>query len=109
MKSLKFLFDNLVTAKNPVFEISTGHIEILRHPVDFYLAMLKGVRTAYRRVILSSLYIGDGPLERFLMEKLQERVVTYPNLRVSMLIDFHRSRRGSLIPPAALLKALQAK
>ena len=40
------------------------------------------------------MYIGEGPLEAFLIDQLFNKLEVNKNLRISILLDYHRSHRG---------------
>ena len=57
------------------------------------------IKTAKRRVVMASLYLGTGPLEQDLVDCMQEalqrsREVDNSDLQVSILLDFTRGSRG---------------
>ena len=70
--SLKFLFNHLVKErKSPCFEVSDSRqILILQEPLDYYLALNKLIQNSKKRISMSALYIGNGKLEQYLVEKL---------------------------------------
>ena len=74
-----------IEAKMPMFTLNSGQIEILNKPIDFYINLhvrnlyiyiyiniqfQKGIKESQNRIIFNSLYIGDGNLEKFLIESL---------------------------------------
>jgi len=42
---------------------------------------------------MSALYLGTGKLEQFLVEKLSNKVESYPELRMNVLLDYMRGTR----------------
>ncbi|CAG9314460.1 unnamed protein product [Blepharisma stoltei] len=108
-KVLDLLHKTLVKDMHyPFFTIKSHQIQIFDSPVDFYLALCKGIRVSYKRIILSSLYIGDGPLERFLLDQLFNRLEVHKSLRCNILVDYNRGHRGKYFSSYALLKSLKA-
>lgn len=94
--------------KYPFFSVKSHQIQIFDSPIDFYLALCKGIRGSYKRIILSSLYIGEGPLERFLIDQLFNRLEVHKSLRLSLLVDYNRGHRGKQFSSLNLLSVLKA-
>ncbi|KAH0371570.1 hypothetical protein KCU65_g1683, partial [Aureobasidium melanogenum] len=90
---------------SPRFDISSSQIEILRSPSDFYetLKASNKIRTAERRIYLSTLYIGKS--EHELIQTIQESLKRNPKLKVSFLTD---SLRGTRETPKASCATLLA-
>ena len=96
----------------PYFAIQSHNIQILNTPVDYFLAICvyfkqKGIRISHKRIILTSLYIGDGPLELFVIDELFNKIDTNKNLRLSILLDYSRGLRGKIISSQDTLKVLK--
>lgn len=51
----------------PAFPIKADKINILREPSEFYRALLNKCNTASKRIVISSLYLGTGELEKALV------------------------------------------
>ena len=51
------------------------------------------IRRARRRIIISSLYIGTGPQEAELVDGIAEALRENPQLRVTVVLDYHRATR----------------
>ena len=47
-----------------------------------------------KRIVLSSLYLGTGELERSLVDSIESNLATNPNLSVKVLLDYSRGLRG---------------
>jgi CDP-diacylglycerol---glycerol-3-phosphate 3-phosphatidyltransferase len=62
--------------KSPCFEVRSSQIEILKDPVDYYLALHKLTKQAQLRVAMSALYLGTGKLEQYLVERLDNKLQT---------------------------------
>ena len=54
----------------------SSQIEILKDPVDYYLALHKLTKQAQLRVAMSALYLGTGKLEQYLVERLDNKLQT---------------------------------
>ena len=107
-ETLKALFSRVCVEQGyPYFQVRSDQIHVLRAPIDFYLALCKGIRLSYRRILMSSLYIGEGPLERYLVDLLFNKLEVNKHLRMTMLNDFHRSCRSSQLPTYRLLAPLK--
>lgn len=72
----------------------------MKDPHEFYAAISERCRRAKRRVVLASLYLGTGDLERGLVDALKDGLDTSAsdgdgNLQVTILLDACRGSRGS--------------
>lgn len=104
-------------SSHPFFSLSPSQIEIVKEPHEFYGVLRRSIETAKRRVALSSLYLGVGPLEDQLTADLTSALLTNSNLNVHLLFDYTRATRvekvgegtrsckQSLQPLAALSRA----
>eukprot|EP00117_Sycon_ciliatum_P016253 scpid62027/ scgid4597/ CDP-diacylglycerol--glycerol-3-phosphate 3-phosphatidyltransferase, mitochondrial; Phosphatidylglycerophosphate synthase 1 len=79
----------------PGFPVDGNTVEVLREPIDFYRTVQNGVRSAKKRVVLASLYLGTGEREQALVDSLAENLTSNPNLRSLVLVDGCRGSRGS--------------
>ncbi|XP_072524096.1 CDP-diacylglycerol--glycerol-3-phosphate 3-phosphatidyltransferase, mitochondrial isoform X2 [Salminus brasiliensis] len=96
----------------PAFKVHGGRIHILRSPDEFYQAMKARIKTAKRRVVMASLYLGTGPLEQELVNCIEEALErsqedAAANLKVSILLDYTRGSRGKNNSRTMLLPLLQ--
>ncbi|XP_071384789.1 CDP-diacylglycerol--glycerol-3-phosphate 3-phosphatidyltransferase, mitochondrial [Centroberyx affinis] len=97
----------------PAFRVPGGHIHILTSPDQFYQAMKARIKTAKRRVVMASLYLGTGPLEQDLVDCMEEALQRSqddshaPDLKVSILLDYTRGSRGEINSRTMLLPLLQ--
>ncbi|XP_053197653.1 CDP-diacylglycerol--glycerol-3-phosphate 3-phosphatidyltransferase, mitochondrial [Scomber japonicus] len=95
----------------PAFRVPGTHIHILTSPDQFYQTMKARIKTAKRRVVLASLYLGTGQLEQDLVdcmeEALQHSQENNPDLKVSVLLDYTRGSRGQVNSRTMLLPLLQ--
>mmetsp|Transcript_17314 Transcript_17314/g.31199 ORF Transcript_17314/g.31199 Transcript_17314/m.31199 type:complete len:526 (-) Transcript_17314:554-2131(-) len=105
---LKTAYEQLVLkAGNPYFELNSSQIEIKQSPVDLFLAIAKGVRISYSRCVLSTLYIGDGPLEQFITGLLFNKLEANKALKLSILCDYNRGRRANFVSAYSLMQPLK--
>ncbi|CAL8282819.1 unnamed protein product [Merluccius merluccius] len=97
----------------PAFRVPGTHIHMLTSPSQFYQAMKSRIKTAKRRVVMASLYLGTGPLEQELVDCVEEALARSqqqgdgPALKVSILLDYMRGSRGKLNSRSMLLPLLQ--
>ncbi|XP_066521300.1 CDP-diacylglycerol--glycerol-3-phosphate 3-phosphatidyltransferase, mitochondrial [Hoplias malabaricus] len=96
----------------PAFQVPGGRIHILHSPDEFYQAMKTRIKTAKRRVVMASLYLGTGPLEQDLVNCMEEALKrsqedVAANLKVSILLDYTRGSRGKNNSRTMLLPLLQ--
>ncbi|XP_056153534.1 CDP-diacylglycerol--glycerol-3-phosphate 3-phosphatidyltransferase, mitochondrial isoform X2 [Lampris incognitus] len=97
----------------PAFRVPGAHIHILTSPDQFYQVMKAHIKTARRRVVMASLYLGTGPLEQDLVDCMEEALERSqedsdaPDLKVSILLDYTRGSRGQINSRTMLLPLLQ--
>ena len=51
------------------------------------------IKSAKERICISSLYLGTGKMEEFIVEELLKALRRYPDLKVTILLDFGRGMR----------------
>ncbi|KAL6712796.1 CDP-diacylglycerol--glycerol-3-phosphate 3-phosphatidyltransferase [Lecanora helva] len=76
----------------PRIDINPDQIEIIETPEDFYNALLSRIRSAKRRIYLSTLYVGKTEHE-FVSAVRHALEHNGPDLRVSILTDALRGTR----------------
>ncbi|KAL4612916.1 CDP-diacylglycerol-glycerol-3-phosphate 3-phosphatidyltransferase, mitochondrial isoform X1 [Arapaima gigas] len=97
----------------PMFRVPGGHVHVLHSPKEFYQVMKAHIKTARKRVMMASLYLGTGPLEQDLVNSLQEALECSQNedgpcdLKVSILLDYTRGSRGKQNSRTMLLPLLR--
>ncbi|XP_062270024.1 CDP-diacylglycerol--glycerol-3-phosphate 3-phosphatidyltransferase, mitochondrial [Platichthys flesus] len=97
----------------PAFRVPGTRIHILRSPDQFYQTMKARIKTAKRRVVMASLYLGTGQLEQELVDCMEEALQRSqdqshsPDLKVSILLDYTRGSRGPINSRTMLLPLLQ--
>ncbi|XP_034427181.1 CDP-diacylglycerol--glycerol-3-phosphate 3-phosphatidyltransferase, mitochondrial [Hippoglossus hippoglossus] len=97
----------------PAFRVPGTHIHILRSPDQFYQTMKARIKTAKRRVVMASLYLGTGQLEQEMVDCMEEALQRSqdhshsPDLKVSILLDYTRGSRGQINSRTMLLPLLQ--
>ena len=94
-KYLETLFDyNVKNLKTPAFKFYSSQIEILKSPSEFYLSLIKLIREAKYRITISSLYLGNGKLEKYLVDELKKKVQQNSKFKITILLDYSRGLRG---------------
>ncbi|XP_010795214.1 CDP-diacylglycerol--glycerol-3-phosphate 3-phosphatidyltransferase, mitochondrial, partial [Notothenia coriiceps] len=97
----------------PAFRVPGTHIHILTSPDQFYKTMKARIKTAKRRVVMASLYLGTGQLEQELVDCMEDALQRSqdnsdsPDLKVSVLLDYTRGSRGQINSRTMLLPLLQ--
>ncbi|CAD6198803.1 unnamed protein product [Caenorhabditis auriculariae] len=79
----------------PGIEIDSSNVRIVETPSEFYQLLLERSEKAKSRITLSSLYLGDGKLEKDLVTAVEKNMSRNPDLEVSVLVDFLRGTRGA--------------
>jgi CDP-diacylglycerol--glycerol-3-phosphate 3-phosphatidyltransferase len=51
------------------------------------------IRSAQDRICISSLYLGTGKMEEFIVEELLRAMKRKPNIKLTMLLDYNRAMR----------------
>jgi len=77
------------------FKVRASSVGVLHTPTQFYERILAGIRGAEKRVVLCSLYLGTGELERKVVEELHQRHSAVDALRSTVLLDASRGTRES--------------
>ncbi|KAF3056304.1 CDP-diacylglycerol-glycerol-3-phosphate 3-phosphatidyltransferase [Daldinia childiae] len=87
----------------PSFQIDGSQIQIIKTPTDFYETLKTRIRSAKKRIFLSTLYIGKS--EKELIATLQDALRANPELKLSILTDALRGTREAPNPSCASLLA----
>jgi phosphatidylserine/phosphatidylglycerophosphate/cardiolipin synthase-like enzyme len=76
--------------------IRSKQVKILETPQEFYAKIMHGIEKSQRRLLLSSLYIGDSPLECEMLVSLKKALTdsTRPNLTCTINLDKARAERS---------------
>lgn len=79
----------------PAFPLRASQIKILHEPREFYDALLTGIQSAKRRILIASLYLGTGKLEQQLVDSLLSKArLASDRPEIMLLFDYFRSTRG---------------
>lgn len=57
-----------------VIPADAERIQVLQTPNDFYETLKSKIRSAQHRIMISALYVGDGPLSKAFLQTLEEKV-----------------------------------
>lgn len=107
--------------ENLIIEVPLRNIEVLEEPLDFYSAMhvsiplysfkpnffKSGITGSYDRVCTSALYWGVNQMEKNLIMKLFRKLERTDDLRVRMIMDFHRGKRENINSPIRELSSYE--
>lgn len=95
-KLLHFVWQNYCKPKKiPLFEFPTSKVGTINSAMEFYSVLIKGIRESRFRINLSSLYIGTGPMEQFMLEEILKASNRNKYLKVNIILDRFRGQRVS--------------
>ena len=78
----------------PVFPCNAESIDILSTPNEFYESLIENASRANDRILLSTLYIGQGEREQNLVQTIENTLQRNPDLQFSMIMDCSRATRN---------------
>ena len=76
----------------PGFAVNGDKVKVIIEPSEFYEELCQRAKTAKKRVVLASLYLGTGEKEQRLLNSIEESLQT-SDVRVKVLLDFSRGNR----------------
>ncbi|KAG5889305.1 hypothetical protein JTB14_031951 [Gonioctena quinquepunctata] len=83
-----------LTSVTPCFPVNAKNITILTDPEIFYNTLLTGCSTAKERITLVSLYLGNGSLEKKIIQSVKEnKHFNGDELKINILLDYTRGSR----------------
>lgn len=88
------MISKFISKYSPCFETDSSNIQILSSPNEYYCNLKQLFSNAKERIVVSSLYLGNGQLEKDLVDSISSSMVTNPNLSVNILLDFSRAFRN---------------
>ncbi|WP_372769575.1 CDP-diacylglycerol--serine O-phosphatidyltransferase [Pseudoalteromonas sp.] len=80
--------------KEPSFKLESEQISILLDAASYRAQLLSLIKAAQKRIIITALYLQDDEAGREILSALHEASNGKPNLRVDILVDYHRAQRG---------------
>lgn len=89
----------------PGFTISGDNVTVLQEPSHFYEKLKNLTASANRRIVLASLYLGNGELEKDLVSELH--AAARRSVEVRVLLDYTRGSRGEINSRSLLMPMLQ--
>ena len=93
----ELIWDNVLdklSELGPIFPCNANDIEILSTPTEFYQCLIEEASNANDRILISTLYIGQGEREKNLINTIKNSLKNNENLKVSMIMDCSRSTRN---------------
>ncbi|OZC10720.1 hypothetical protein X798_02142 [Onchocerca flexuosa] len=87
----------------PYVEVDPEKIKIIETPTDFYEKLLHLIRNAKERIVISTLYLGNGSYEEALVDELKRALDMNSNLKMNILLDCLRCTRGGVENSSVLL------
>ncbi|CAH1115997.1 unnamed protein product [Phaedon cochleariae] len=97
-----------LSSAGPCFPITAKNISILTDPKVFYEHIIAGCKNAKNRITLVSLYLGNGSLERKIVDSMKNNAhFMSSNLDVNILLDYTRGSRYENNSRKMLLPLLQ--
>lgn len=83
---------SFVCNEAPGFAVNGDKVKVITEPSEFYEELCQRAKTAKKRVVLASLYLGTGEKEQRLLNSIEESLQT-SDVRVKVLLDFSRGNR----------------
>ncbi|EDO40038.1 predicted protein [Nematostella vectensis] len=96
-----------------IFRVANDAISVMTEPAYFFETLKDNIKSANRRIVLASLYLGTGPLEKELVELIYNSIqaskkANEPSgLQVEILLEYTRGSRGKVNSRTMLLPLLQ--
>ena len=78
----------------PAIAVPAGNIGVLSGPDEFRTTLLELIARATRRIVLVALYLQDDDAGREVLAALHAARARNPELKVQVLVDWHRAQRG---------------
>lgn len=89
----------------PGFVIAGDNVTVLHEPSQFYEQLKSLSASASKRIVLASLYLGNGDLEKDLVSELHSAAKR--NVEVRVLLDYTRGSRGEINSRTLLMPMLR--
>uniref|UniRef100_A0A914CBK0 CDP-diacylglycerol--glycerol-3-phosphate 3-phosphatidyltransferase n=1 Tax=Acrobeloides nanus TaxID=290746 RepID=A0A914CBK0_9BILA len=86
--------------------VNPNSVQLIRTPTEYYEKLKHGIKTAKKRVVLSTLYLGTGNLEEALVDNIIHALDNNPGIRIGILLDYLRGTRGGSSSSASLLSRI---
>lgn len=89
--------DQLNSMRIPSFPVKPQDISFLKTPTEYYEQLLESIQSAKNLISISSLYIGDGEMEKQLIKEIEIRIYNCPELQVNIVLDGMRGTRDKQV------------
>lgn len=83
-------------ADGPGFALSPDDVQVLDGPAAFREHLMAAIAAAQRRILIVALYLEDDDAGREVLQALYRARAARPSLRVDVVVDWHRARRGRI-------------
>ncbi|XP_022313163.2 CDP-diacylglycerol--glycerol-3-phosphate 3-phosphatidyltransferase, mitochondrial-like isoform X1 [Crassostrea virginica] len=95
----------------PCFGIQGDSVEILNTPEEFYQTLKTNFKGAKKRIVIASLYLGTGQLEKELVSAIEHacqraKKAGNKDFEVHILLDYNRGSRGGEVSSRTMLTPL---
>lgn len=88
---------NWLFMRTPCYPVQASKVTIIHGPKEFYETLAEKCQTATNRIVLASLYLGTGSLEKKLVSAIKDnQSFVRGRLKLNVLLDFQRGSRGAL-------------
>jgi len=87
--------------------LSADEISILSEPEMFHSKLIQNIKNAKNRIILTSLYIGNGEMENQIYQEIEHFIER--GGKATIIIDWNRGQRGKKKSTLSRLKSILAK
>ncbi|PID28150.1 MAG: phosphatidylserine synthase [Candidatus Cloacimonadota bacterium] len=77
-----------------MIENDIKNINILKSPKHFYEELKLKILSSTKRIYMTALYLENDEAGREILDLLYKQKERYPDLDVSIFVDFHRAQRG---------------
>lgn len=94
---------NWLHSEAPCFPVLASNIKIIQEPKKFYEILEAKCLNAKQRIIMASLYLGVGNMEKVLVANIQKNIEGNADLKVNILLDFTRGTRGEVNSKSSLM------
>ncbi|XP_077300552.1 phosphatidylglycerophosphate synthase 1 isoform X2 [Arctopsyche grandis] len=92
----------------PCYPVQASKITIINGPKEFYDTLTKKCQSATNRIVLASLYLGTGSLEKKLVSAIKHNThFSQGKLKLNVLLDFQRGSRGVINSKTMLASLLE--
>lgn len=80
--------------EKPAFGLTSKDVNVLTNAQEYRTQLLRLISNAKKRIYITALYLQDDEAGREILEALHRVSLANPNLKIKVLVDFHRAQRG---------------